>query len=428
MEEKPNFSVKFDEWKTAQSYRGLSKLMFNNASQDTTWFAEFMARGLFRDAGVPAARATHARVLLNGRDLGLYVVLEAVNRTFLEQHFRTAKGSLYEANLTDIDVPMEQDTGFRSNQVDRLNLVRVCSMTNQMERWHELPTVLDVDRFISFAAMEMLTAHWDGYVLHTNNYRMYHEPRADKFYFIPHGMDWAFLRPTLSIEAPRKSLVARAVLDLPPGRKLYWERVGQLFTNFLAYPILSNRIEREMIKIRSGNLNSNELARAEQGAALMRERIQSRILQASNELAGIKPVPWKFDANGIAPLLNWRPDHDGGTGVVDRVSVDGKATLHIGAAGVNCHPSWRTLAYLPRGAYRLEGSLRIAARGSITAMLRLSGPSVAPVIASATDWRPMVFDFQVLDEGNDIECVCDFSGAEGEAWFALDSLHIRRMP
>src|SRR3954463_15288182 len=174
LEEKPNFSVKFDEWKTAQSYRGLSKLMFNNASQDTTWFAEFMARGLFRDAGVAAARATHARVLLNGRDLGLYVVLEAVNREFLEQHFRSAKGNLYEANLTDIDVPMEQDTGSRSNQVDRLNLVRVCSMTNQTERWRELPTVLDVDRFVSFAAMEMLTAHWDGYVLHTNNYRIYH--------------------------------------------------------------------------------------------------------------------------------------------------------------------------------------------------------------------------------------------------------------
>src|SRR4051812_8809970 len=309
LEDKPNFSIKFDEWKTAQSYRGLSKLMFNNASQDSTWFAEFTARGLFRDAGVPAARATHARVLLNGRDLGLYVVLEAVNREFLQQHFRSAKGNLYEANLTDIDMPMEQDTGFRSNQVDRLNLVRVCSMTNQMERWYELPAVLDVDRFISFAAMEMLTAHWDGYVLHTNNYRMYHEPRTDKFHFIPHGMDWAFLRPTLSIEAPRKSLVARAVLDLPPGRKLYWERVGQLFTNFLVYPILSNRIEREMIKIRSGNLNSNELARAEQGAALMRECIQGRITQASNELAGIKPVPTKFDANGISPLLNWRADH-----------------------------------------------------------------------------------------------------------------------
>jgi hypothetical protein len=72
--------------------------------------------------------------------------------------------------------------------------------------------------------------------------------------------------------------------------------------------------------------------------------------------------------------------------------------------------------------------LRIAARGPVTAMLRLSGPSSAPVISSATDWHPMAFDFQVQDEGNDIECVCDFSGAEGEAWFALDSLHIRKVP
>jgi spore coat protein H len=428
LEEKPNFSVKFDEWKAAQSYRGLGKLMFNNASQDSTWFAEFVARGLFRDAGVPAARATHARVLLNGRDLGLYVVLEAVNSEFLQQHFKSAKGNLYEANLTDVDVPMEQDTGQRGNQADRIELVRVCSITNQVERWRQLPTVLDVDRFLSFAAMEMLTAHWDGYILHTNNYRIYHEPRADKFYFIPHGMDWAFLRPALSIEAPRKSLVGRAVLEIPTGKRLYWERIAQLFTNYVSYPILSNRIEKEMIKIRSGNLSSNELAKVEQGAVLMRERIQVRITQASNELAGVKPTPAKFDKNGITTLVNWRADHDGGTGAVDRVSLDGKPSLHIGAAGVNCHPSWRALAYLPRGSYRLEGTLRIVARGPVTAMLRLSGPSSAPVIGSATDWRPMAFEFQIHDEGNDVECVCDFSGAEGEAWFALDSLHIRRMP
>ncbi|HUR46641.1 MAG TPA: CotH kinase family protein [Candidatus Saccharimonadales bacterium] len=427
LEEKPNFSVKFDEWHSAQSYRGLGKLMFNNASQDSTFFAELVARGLFRDAGVPTARATHAQVILNGRDLGLYVVLEAVNGEFLQQHFKNSKGNLYEANLTDIEVPMEQDTGSRSNQLDRIALASVCMLTNQTERWKALPRMLDVDRFLSFAAMEMLTAHWDGYVLHTNNYRIYHEPKADKFYFIAHGMDWAFLRPTLSIEPPRKSLVTRAVLEIPEGRKLYWDRVGKLFTNFLSFPVLSNRVEQELVKIRGGKLSSNEITKAEQGAVLIRERIQKRISQAAYELAGGKPTPMQFTADNIAHFVSWRADHDGGTGAVDRVTVDGKSALHVGAAGSYCHPSWRSLAYLPRGTYRLEGDVKVAARGPIAAMIRLSGPTDVKVINSATDWQQMRYEFQVSDDGNDVECACDFSGAEGEAWFALDSLRIRRL-
>lgn len=427
VDEKPNFTLKFDEFTRNQTYRGLTKLMLHNATQDQTGFADFVARPLFTDAGLPSTRVAHARVQLNGRDLGLYVAIEAMNKEFLKEHFANANGNLYEANLTDIDVPLEQDTGVRSNQLDRVELFRICTITNRAERWRELPKVLDVDKFVSFAAMEMLTSHWDGYILHTNNYRMYHDPRSGQFVFMPHGMDWALLRWNLSIDAPRKTIVGQAVLDTPEGSLLYRERVGKLFTNVMKFPVIADRVDRELAKIRTGNLSSNDLAKAERGAALIKERVLGRITRASNELAGVKPVILPFDTNRLARLIDWRADFDGCTGVVDRVVVDGKQTLHIGAAGVYCHPSWRSLYYLPRGAYRFEGILRIAAKGPIAAMLRISGPSAVTVLGSATDWRPVSFDFEIRDEGMDIEFVCDFSGAEGEAWFALDSLQVRRL-
>jgi len=427
LEEKPNLVIKFDAFTPNQSYGGLTKLMFHNSAQDQTGFAEFVARRLFRDAELPSARVTHARVLLNGRDLGLYVAIEAMNKEFLKQHFLNANGNLYEANLTDIDVPLEQDSGTRADQPDRVKLFQICSITNRAQRWRELPQVLDVDRFISFAAMEMLTAHWDGYVLHTNNYRLYCNPMSGQFVFLAHGMDWAFVRTNLSLVPPRKSIVSEAVLDTPEGQGRYRERVGALFTNVMRFPVISSRLDEELAKIRTGNFNSNELAKIEQGAALIRERVLARIARASNELAGLKPAPISFDTNGIAPLTDWRADHDGGTGAVDRLTVDGKQMLRIGAAGVFCHPSWRSLCYLPRGAYRFEGLLRVVSTTPIAAMLRISGPSAVPVINAATDWRPMSFDFPIRDEGNDIEFVCDFSGAEGEAWFALDSLRVRRL-
>lgn len=429
LEEKPGFAIKFDEFATNQSYRGLAKLMFNNSIQDETYFAEFLATQLFRDAGLPAARVTHARLTLNGRDLGLYVVLEAMNKDFLKLHFRNPHGNFYEAPFHDIDLPLEQDSGTHGDQADVRNLYRVCTLTNAIERWNELRKVLDVDRFISFAAMEMLAAHWDGYVLHTNNYRLYHDPMSDKFVFVPHGMDWALLRPNLSLRAPQHSAVARAVLSVPEGQRLYRERVGTLFTNVFRASVITNRIEQELAKIRTGNFNSNQLAEIERRAALMRARVIARAARASDELAGLTPMPLKFDTNGIAALTEWRADHDGGTGKVERVSVDGKSAFHITATGPNYHPSWRSLVYLPRGSYRYEGTLRVVATGPVAAMLRLSGPSTATIYSSATDWRELSYDFQVRDEaGHDVEFVCDFSAAEGEAWFDLNSLRVRRRP
>ena len=87
-DQKPSLVVKFDKYTPDQDYLGLSKLMLNNSVQDGTYLAELMATQMFRDAGVPAARVTHAFVELNGRKPVLYVLIEAMNKDFLKQHFK----------------------------------------------------------------------------------------------------------------------------------------------------------------------------------------------------------------------------------------------------------------------------------------------------------------------------------------------------
>lgn len=428
LDERPNFAVKFDQFTTNQTYRGLKKLMLNNSVQDETGLAEFLATQLFRDAGLPAARVTHARVQLNGRDLGVYVVIEAMNRDFLRHHFKNPNGSLYEGTMADVDTTLQQDSGANRDQSDRVKLAQACALTNRAERWRALSTVLDVDRFVSYAAMEMLTAHWDGYVIHTNNFRVYHDPAKGQFTFIPHGMDWTLMRTNLSIQVPQKSVVARAVFDTPEGRKLYRDRVGTLLIKVFRVATITQRIDQELAKIRTGSLSTNEFAAIERGAALMRERIGLRAARASNELSGVGPVFLKLDTNGVAALTEWRAYHDGGTGTMDRVTMDGRPSLHIAAAGERYLPSWRSLVYLPPGSYRYEGTLKVEAHGSVIAILRTSGPAGATILTTATDWRALTYDFEVKDAaGNDVEFVCDFRGPEGDAWFDASSLRVRRL-
>jgi hypothetical protein len=213
--------VKFDEFVEDQTYRGLKKVMFNNSAQDSTYLAEMLATQLFDDAGVPAARVTHARVRLNGRDLGLYVVIEAMNKDFLKRHFGSGKGNLYEGYLQDVNGRLEQDNGEDETRADLQALNEACTIQDPTERWERLNEILDVDRFLSFIAMELLTTHWDGYLIHINNYRLYHDPKTEKMVFITHGLDWAFRRPNVSLDPPLKSAVARAVLTTQQGQEGY---------------------------------------------------------------------------------------------------------------------------------------------------------------------------------------------------------------
>ncbi len=427
VDEKASFAVKFDEFAKEQEYCGLTKLMFNNSVQDPTYVVEALATGLFRDAGLPAARVTHARVQLNRSDLGLYVVIEAMNKRFLKQHFQSAKGNLYETYVRDIDTPMDQDNGETTDQADVRALVAACAGHDAAERFRSVSKVLDVDQFVSFAAMEILVGHWDGYTIHTNNYRLYHDPTSDKMVFITHGLDWAFRRPNMSIQPPLKSLVGRAVFQTSEGQRLFRERLGTLYTNVFRVPVITNRMQQALAKLRAAGLAPAELGKIERTAASIRERIELRGTRVGEQLAGIEPPQTKFDAGGLARLSGWRDETDRGETVMGQAEHDGRRALHIRAAAGSCRGSWRTQVYLTRGRYRFEGMACAQGLNGGSAGLRISGGQRATGIRGTVPWRALSHEFEVADAGVDVEFVCDFYGTAGEVWFDLEAFRIRRL-
>jgi hypothetical protein len=427
IDEKPSLAVKFDEFVPDQQYRGLDKIMLNNSVQDRTYLAEMLATQMFRDAGVPAARSTHARVLLNGRDLGLYVAFEAMNKDFLKQHFANAQGNLYETYVADINVRLDQDSGEDTTQADVQALLRACRIADPAARWPELNRVLNTDQFASFAAMELLTSHWDGYVIHTNNYRLYHDPATERFHFITHGIDWAFRRPNIYVYQPPKGLVARAVLGTPEGQRLYRERVGTLFTNVFRVPVIQNRLELALAKIRRAGLNANLMTDIERRSVWLRNQINLRALRVEEQLRGIEPEALKFDAQGFARLPEWRDEPDRGEPTMDRVKFDGRNTLHIAARNERTRASWRAQTYLKPGLYRFEGFARTDGLTGGSVRLRISGDTRSVGMAgNSTAWRPLAHDFEITEAGTDAEFVCELNAVQGEVWFDLDSLRVRK--
>ena len=73
--------------------------MYNDPSQ----MREALAWRLFRNAGVPSARHTYAKLAFDATYSGLFSVIEQVDRRFLKDHFGdNDHGNLYKAYCGDV--------------------------------------------------------------------------------------------------------------------------------------------------------------------------------------------------------------------------------------------------------------------------------------------------------------------------------------
>ena len=169
---------------------------------------------------------------------------------------------------------------------DHLDLRRLAAASTQdlALRWRTLGEVLDVDRFITFMSMEVLSGHRDGYCLARNNYRIYHEPGSGRFIFLPDGMDQLFGRRDFPVEPNMAGIVAKAVMETEEGRRAYRNRLGQVFTNCFELEVLTNRV-RGWTDAVASKLPRGEARALRRESDDLCERIRQRIRYVRGQLA-----------------------------------------------------------------------------------------------------------------------------------------------
>lgn len=284
---KPSFTIKFNEFVAGQRFHGTSRVLLDASTHDPTYLSGLLANELFRAAGVPAARAAFARLEVNGKDLGLYVLSEAVNRDFLGRHFERTKGNLYEGDGHDVTDTLDKDSGDEhKDQPDVEALAKAAQEPDPAQRWKKLAPVLDVDRFISFLAVEVLVWQDDGYAMKTNKYRLYHDPASDRMVFVPHGADAAFSRADGALFPKMSGLVARAILETPEGRQQYRERMTKILSGHFKVPALHARIDELAAKVKPvlAKCDPDAAKNYDAAVAQLRETIAKRAYFLEQEL------------------------------------------------------------------------------------------------------------------------------------------------
>lgn len=436
LDDKPAFTVSCDRFTTGQRFHGLSKIHLNNSVEDPSYLNEKLGSELFRAAGVPAPRVSHALVELNGRRLGLYVLKEGFAEEFLARHFQRADGNLYEAEpgeKSDVTGAMKRNFGASvSDGSDLQRLAAAAQEPDASRRWTALGEVLDMDRFLAFMAMEVLSGHRDGYCLARNNFRIYHDPRLNKFVFLPDGMDQLFGRADFPVQPHMAGVVAKAVMETPAGRRAYRERLATLFANCFKLEPLTNRV-REWSTAVAPALTRSEARTLQREVADLCERIRQRVLDVTRQLATPEPALLRFE-NGVARLRSWRPGDEPMGGNLEQTMANGRAALRI-QAGPKTAASWRTTVWLEPGRYQFEGLARTAGVKPLPfgknhgASLGVTGRKVSGtrMLTGDTDWTKLQTEFEVLEHETEIELICPLRASAGNAWFDLDSLRLVRL-
>ena len=439
IDDKPAFTLNFDKFADGQHFHGLEKLSLNNSVQDPSYLHEQFSREVFLRGGVPVPRATHARVTLNGKDLGLYVLVEGWDREFLKRHFKSSRGHLYDGGfIKDINDELPVNAGEApQGQPDRVALAAAIKEADLARRREALEKILDVDRFLSFLALDVMLWNWDGYALNRNNWRLYSESAAGKMVFMPHGLDQMFWKPDGSILPPMQGLAAKAVLEVPELRARYFARLKQFRASIFDPAALTNRVRQIAAKIRPALSagDAKEFAEHEKAVEGLCAGIVQRAASLDRQLA--RPIePMRFDADGAAWLAaDWESKSVFGRPTLTRANEAGpKGALQFRASDGSSIGSWRTSVWLEKGRYRIEG--KIHAKGLAGdpgdprpgAGFRLKSNRPENYLTGDADGKLHQREFHVQDPLTEVQILCEVRAAAGEASFDLASLRLVRLP
>lgn len=291
---RPSLKLDFNRYVRDQSAWGMTRMTLNNDKQDSSHTHQCMSYQLFRNADGLAPRCNFARVRVNGNDLGFYSNIEPIKKPFLARYFEDTNGNLYEGgNVSDFYNELPQRFEIKNNEEinDRSDLYRVVEamQVDDADLYESLDKVIDMDAFLTFWAMEVITGHWDSFSGNQNNFFTYHDPTTDKFYFIPWGTDGAFatdhlfLPPGIPISVYAWSWPTYRIYSDLDSRAEYHDRLRELLDRVWDEDELLKEVDR------IGELTSADDVSLDK----QKDFIRGRRERISDELVGDGP-DWTY--------------------------------------------------------------------------------------------------------------------------------------
>jgi hypothetical protein len=436
---KPGFTINLDKFRKKQSFDGLDKFHLNNSVQDETYLNEWLGSEIFRLAGYPAPRVSHALVRLNDGQPSLYVLRESYGVKLLERFFQNPNGNLYDGGFVqDLDAELEKDSGDGvDDHSDLKGLVEALRQEDPEARIQDIERCLDVERFIDFMALEEMICHWDGYSANTNNYRLYFDPETRKAIFMPHGMDQIFGDTSMGLFDMNGSLVARQILGSDRWRARYRQRILELMPIFVPANDLIARVDAAAARLKPAieELGEEAVANHQRQIGDLKQRLRERSLRIVEQFQEEEPVPLSFGGGDSILLPEWSPAADNDQIAIDtQTTGEGVEVLRVRVPSEQPGAgSWRRSLLLARGNYQVTGRFRVLGLKRLDenqAETLVTGTNFEEqwkAVDGSQDWSEFVIGIQVREDRRAVEARLGIRVSEGELQIDRSSLRIVRL-
>ncbi len=272
---KKSFKVSFNTFETGKKVMGIEKLNLNGEHNDPSIIRSKLCWDLLNEMGVPSPRANHVRLYINGQYYGLYINVEHIDENFVKSRFGNNSGNLYKclypADLTfrgaDPNLYKFTANGYRvydlktntelDNYSDLAQLIDIINRTPVSDLPAKLEPVFNVNNYLKYLAMEVLTGNWDGYSYNKNNFYLYKNEQTGRFEFIPYdcdntfGIDWFNIdwatRNVGSWSSSQARPLTKNILAVDVYRKRYYFYLKQLMSGLFS----TNAMQSKAFSIRN---------------------------------------------------------------------------------------------------------------------------------------------------------------------------------
>jgi spore coat protein CotH len=309
---KRSLKVDIDRHDDAARFHGLKSLTLSNAVMDPSKSREALAYSIYRAAGVPAPRTAFAEVTLtvpgkyDKEYVGIYTLIEGVDKTFLKLNFKNNAGLLMKPERIPGLVYLGEDwaryknTYLPKREATKEEIRRVIDFTKLVNAApdakfnQEIASYFDVEAFLKFMAVTAIVANFDSF--HGgHNYCLYLHPETNKFHFIPWDLDLALggfpmlgtpEQMDLSLTKPYAGQSKLA--DRLMANKEYAEQYQQILKEVVPFCFSKEKLLSEIAAIEKvvNPLIEKEMTASRRGR---RTRAASAVLRATWVGSGTRP-------------------------------------------------------------------------------------------------------------------------------------------
>jgi CotH kinase protein len=250
---KPGLRVDVNRYLSNQEFVGLKALILDNAYTDATTIRESISMKLFNRLGVPAPREAHARLYVNNEYVGAYVIVESVDRTFVQRVFGVSEGAVesggylfeykwlfpyyFEYLGPDLDAyaPLFRPQTRETDSIAAIfapieGMIRAINEAPDEDFAAAVGEYLDLRLFMKQVAIENFLVDWDGITGNwaTNNFYLYRFRESTRSQFIPWDKDntFTFIDVPVNFRMDLNVLTRRALM-VPELRQVYYDTLAE---------------------------------------------------------------------------------------------------------------------------------------------------------------------------------------------------------